>query len=126
MSCSPSTVSLHRIRLLQAKAEAQVAIRWPQAAAHKLHAIRTKVPRVMILDLLRLMCAFAGGVPVALPRRGSLRESSDVAVNSEIGFHIRLLLATPLRIRRHLGASKQVYPVAARDRNQKFRLSGRK
>lgn len=126
MSCFPSTVSVRRIRLLQAKGEAQEVIRWPQAAAHKLHAIRTKVPHVMTVDLLRLMRAFAGGVPVALPRRGSLRESSDVAVNSEIGFHIRLLLSTPLRVRRHLGASEQVYPVAACDRNQKFRLSGRK
>lgn len=72
------------------------------------------------------MRAFAGGVLVALPPRASLGESSDVAINSEIGLHVRLLLATPLLIRRHLGASEEVYPVAARDRNQKFRLNGRR
>lgn len=50
----------------------------------------------------------------------------DVAVNPEARFLVRLLLVKLLRIRRHSAPPKRVYPVAAFDRNQKFRLSGRR
>jgi hypothetical protein len=88
---------------------------------------RQKVPQAITVNffVLRLMCALANGVSVTLSRRRGLGKRSDVTVDSEVRLLIRFLLDTPLT-RRHLGASKQVYPAAACDRNQKFRLSGRK
>lgn len=89
--------------------------------------MRTKVPQAISSNFfLRLVRALAGGVCPAFPRRPGLGQRPDVTVNSEVGFLVGFLLGTPLLFRRHLGASKQVYPAAACDRNQKFRLSGRK
>lgn len=53
-------------------------------------------------------------------------ERLNVSVNPEVRSLVWLFFARHPRIRRHLGASPEVYPAEACDRNQKFKLSGRK
>ncbi len=65
--------------------------------------MQTKVPRAITASFLGLMMttAFAGGVCLTLPGRAAPRDRSDVAVNPEVRFLVRLLSATLTRIRRH-------------------------
>ena len=113
---TPSTVSVRQRGLNQAEGEGQGEPHRPQVATHKLHAIRTKVPRTQPSSSLTRTLT-RKHVPMPSPIPGCLRHRSDVAIDHKarllIGF-----LSTPLRFRFQDTSPGTFIRDACFDRNQ--------
>ena len=125
MPSRPSVGYLHRELLNRTEKGGRESRGWVQAADRKPLEMATKVPRGATGSLNSSLPSFwKSRLPYGLSESfgsayGCLRKREVWALDTAFFFH------TPTDST-SLGASKQVYPVAVFDRNQKFRLNGRK